>query len=64
MRNLQQVLNQVLTVEKVHRIIKFKREVWLKLNFELSEYGAKKKCKKWFCKRFIQVDEQCSFWKN
>ena len=54
-RALKQALNHGLKLAKVHRIIQFDQEAWLKpyivMNTELRKH------KKWFWKRFFQADE-------
>ena len=49
--NLKQVLNHGLVLEKLHRIIKFHQNVWLKPYIDVNT--NLKKSKKWFWKRFF-----------
>ena len=62
-RNLKQALNHGLVLKKVHRIIKFNEKTWLKTCI-VTKIEPRKKCKKWFWKRFFQGKEQCSFWRK
>ena len=63
MRNLKQVINQILVLKKMHRVIGFNHEASLKsyinMNTELRE-----KTKNDFNKDFFEANEQRSFWKN
>ena len=55
-RNLKQALNQRLTLKKVHKVIKFNQNTWLKPYNDMNT-DLRKKSKKWFRKKI-------SFWKN
>ena len=55
-RNLKQSLNHGLVLIKVHRVIKFNQNAWLKLNIDMNT-DLRKKAKKWFWKRFFQIDD-------
>ena len=48
----------------MHRFIKFKQNVWLKLYIDINTDLRKKNNKKQFSRRFFQVDEQRHFWKK
>ena len=54
-KNLNQALNHGLVLEKVHKVIKFNQKAWLKPHIDMNT--ELKKSKKWFWKRFFQVDE-------
>ena len=62
-RNLKQVLNHRLVLQKVHRVIKFNQNVWLK-PYTNRNTDLKEKAKNYFEKDCFKFDEQCSFWKN
>ena len=49
-KNLKQALNQGLILKKVHRVINFHQETWLKSYIRMST-ELKKKSNKWFWKR-------------
>ena len=49
-RNLKQVLNHGLVLEKVHRIIKFSLKAWLKSYIDMNTDLRKKAMKKTFFK--------------
>ena len=55
-RNLKPALNHVLLFKKVHRAIKFNQKACLKPLIDI-EAELRKKAKKWFWKRFFQVDQ-------
>ena len=61
-RNLKQALNHGLELKKIHRVIQFNQNAWLKphidMNIELT-----KTAKNYFEKDFY-IDEQCSFSKS
>ena len=62
MRMLKQALNHELVLKRVHRIIKFKQEAWLKLHIDMNK--ELKKNAKNDLRKIFQVDEQLSIWKN
>ena len=68
MINLKHILSHELLFRKVHRVIKFNQEAWLKLYIDINT--AKKKSKKWFWKRFFWVSmnsavfELWTMWEN
>ena len=51
-RNLKQALNHGLVLKKVHRVIKFNQNAWLKPYIDMNT-DLRKKSKKWFWKRFF-----------
>ena len=59
-RKLKQALNHGLVLKKVHKVIKFNQNAWLKPYFDMNT-DLRKKPKNDFQK---DVDESCSFWKN
>ena len=54
--NLKLALNQVV-LKKIHSVIKFNQEAWLKPYIDSNTKLRKNAKKKWFWKRFFQVDE-------
>ena len=54
-KNLNQASNHGLVLEKVHKVIKFNQKARLKPHIDMNT--ELKKSKKWFWKRFFQVDE-------
>ena len=50
-RNLKQALNNRLVLKRVHIVIKFNQNAWLKLCINMNT-DLRKKAKKWFWKRF------------
>ena len=59
---LKQALNHELVLKRVHRIIKFKQEAWLKLHIDMNK--ELKKNAKNDLRKIFHVDEQFSIWKN
>ena len=51
-RNLKQALNHRLTLEKVHKVIKFNQNTWLKPYNDMKT-DLRKKSKKWFRKNSL-----------
>ena len=51
-RNLKQALNHGLVLKKVHRVIKFNQNTWLKPYIDMNT-DLRKKSKKGFWKRFF-----------
>ena len=71
-RNLKQVLNHELVLKKVHKVIEFNQNAWLKPYIDMT-IDLKKKNEKWFGKRFFLSYEYTlfiysfgiwSFWKK
>ena len=59
--HLKQALNHGLVLKKVYKGIKFNQNGWAKLWIDMNTDLRRKK---WFGKRFFQVDEWFSFWKK
>ena len=55
-RYLKEALNHGLILKKVHRVINFNQESWIKRYIDMST-GLRKKSKKKIRKWFFQVDE-------
>ena len=55
-RYLKQALNLGLILKKVHRVIRFNQEGWLKPYIEKNT-NLRIKAKKWFWTRFFQINE-------
>ena len=55
-RNLKQALNHGLVLKKLHRVIKFNQNAWLKLYVDMNA-NLKKQAKNVFEKDFFYVDE-------
>ena len=51
-RALKQALNHGLVLKKVHRVIQFNQEDWLKPHIDMNT-KLRKEAKKWFWKRFL-----------
>ena len=62
-RNLKQALNHGLVLKKIHEVIKFNENAWLKSYNDMNT-DLRKKAKNDFKKDFFQVNEYCRFWKN
>ena len=62
-RALKQALNHRLILKKLHRAIQFNQKKMVKTIY-WHEHWIKKRCKKWFLKKFLQTHEECCFWKN
>ena len=56
-RNLKQALNHVLVLKKVHRVIKFNQDAWLKPYTDMNT-DLRKKAKNDFVKDFLQFLEK------
>ena len=55
-RNLKQALNHGLVLKKVHKVIKFNQNAWLKPYIDMNT-DLRKKLKNDFEKDFLEVDE-------
>ena len=55
-RNLKQALNHGLVLKKVHRVISFNQDEWLKAYIEMNTELIQK-AKKQFRERFFQINE-------
>ena len=55
-RNLKQALNHGLVLKKLHRVIKFNQNAWLKVYVDMNA-NLKKQAKNVFEKDFFYVDE-------
>ena len=55
-RNLKQALNHGLVLKKLHRVIKFNQNAWLKLYVDMNA-NLKKQAKNVFEKDFFYVDK-------
>ena len=53
---LKQVSNHGLVLKKVHKVIKFNQNAWLKPYIDMNT-NLKKKIKKWFWEGFFKLDE-------
>ena len=62
-RNLKQVLNNRLVLKKVHRMINFNQNVWLKPYIDMNT-DLTKKVKNDFEKDFFKLMNNAVFWKN
>ena len=62
-RNLKQALNHGLVLKKIHEVIKFNENAWLKSYNDMNT-DLRKKAKNDFKKDFFQVNEYFRFWKN
>ena len=60
---MKQELNDELVLKKVHKVIKFIENTWLKPYIDMNT-DLRKKEKNDFEKDFFKVDEYISFWKS
>ena len=58
---LKQALNHGLKLKKVHRVIEFNQEAWLKKYIDMNT-ELRKKASNDFEKRLLQTNEQHSIW--
>ena len=56
MRNLKQASNHGLVLKKVHKVIKFNQNAWLKSYIDMNT-DPRKKAKSYFWKRLFKIDE-------
>ena len=62
-RNLKYLVDLGVKVTKLHEVITFKQSAWMKPYIEFNSI-KRAQAKNDFEKGFLQIDEQCSFWKN
>ena len=63
-KNLKQALNRRFISEKVHRVIKFNQNNWLKPYIDMNT-DLRKKAKSYVEKDFFKsLNDKCCFWKN
>ena len=62
-RNLKQALNNELVLKKVHRVIKFNQDAWLKTYFDMNT-DIRKKAKNYFKKDFFKLINYAVFGKS
>ena len=65
MQNLRQALNKGLVLEniRIHRVIKFKQNAWLKPYIDMNT-DLRQKVKYWFWKRFFKFMNNVVFGKT
>ena len=63
-RNLKQTLNPILVLKKVHWVIKFNLNAWLKPDIDMNTGPRKKKSKKWFWKKVFKLMNNAIFGKT
>ena len=62
-RNLKEALNHEFLLKKIHRVVKFDQNYWLKLYIDINT-DLRKIAKNDFKKYFFELMNNCSFWKK